>query len=131
MLLSGVSPIIRNGDSFAAEFTVRNASERAFDATVKARIDGLAQVPPPQKLALGPGQGTTISWNVEVPAVARELKYHVDASVDHGPSDHLLITQRVIPAVPVRALQATLMQLYKPILQPVAAAAPPLFAVGG
>ena len=44
MLLSGVSPIIRNGDSFAAEFTVRNASERAFDATVNAKIDGLAQV---------------------------------------------------------------------------------------
>jgi alpha-2-macroglobulin len=74
MLLSGVSPIIRNDDSFAAEFTVRNASERAFDATVNAKIDGLKQVPPPQKLALSPGQGTTISWNVEVPAAVQELK---------------------------------------------------------
>ena len=74
MLLSGVSPIIRNGDSFAAEFTVRNASERAFDATVNAKIDGLAQVPPPQKLALAPGQGTTISWNVEVPAAVQRTQ---------------------------------------------------------
>jgi alpha-2-macroglobulin len=131
MLLSGVSPIIRNGDSFAAEFTVRNASERAFDTTVNAKIDGLAQVPPPQKIALAPGQGTTISWNVEVPAVARELKYHVDASVEHGPSDHLLITQRVIPAVPVRALQATLLQLDKPIAQPVARPTDALAGVGG
>jgi alpha-2-macroglobulin len=131
MLLSGVSPIIRNGDSFAAEFTVRNASERAFDATVNAKIDGLAQVPPPQKLALGPGQGTTISWNVEVPAVVRELKYHVDASVEHGPSDHLLIFQRVIPAVPVRALQATLLQVDKPIVQPVSRPADALVGVGG
>jgi hypothetical protein len=55
MLLSGVSPIIRNGDSFAAEFTVRNTSDHAFDATVKAKIDGLAHVPPLQTLALGPG----------------------------------------------------------------------------
>lgn len=131
MLLSGVSPIIRNGDSFAAEFTVRNASERAFDTTVKAKIDGLAQLPPPQKIALAPGQGTTISWNVEVPAVARELKYHVDASVEHGPSDHLLITQRVISAVPVRALQATLLQLDKPIAQPVARPTDALAGVGG
>ncbi|MGC2759056.1 alpha-2-macroglobulin family protein, partial [Candidatus Binatus sp.] len=131
MLLSGVSPIIRNGDSFAAEFTVRNASERAFDTTVQAKIDGLAVVPPPQKIALAPGQGTTISWNVEVPAVARELKYHVDASVEHGPSDHLLITQRVIPAVPVRALQATLLQLDKPIAQPVARPTDALAGVGG
>ncbi|MGC2445029.1 alpha-2-macroglobulin family protein, partial [Candidatus Binatus sp.] len=131
MLLSGVSPIIRNGDSFAAEFTVRNASDRAFDATVKAKIDGLAQVPPPQKIALAPGQGTTVSWNVAVPTVARELKYHVDASVEHGPSDHLLITQRVIPAVPVRAIQATLLQLDKPIVQPVARPTDAIVGVGG
>ena len=131
MLLSGVSPLIRNGDSFAAEFTVRNASEHAFDATVKAEIDGIAQVPPAQKLTLGPGQRTTISWNVEVPAVVRELKYHIDASVEHGPSDHLLITQRVIPAVPVRALQATLIRLEKPIVQPVARPADALAGVGG
>ena len=131
MLLSGVSPIIRNGDSFAAEFTVRNASERAFDATVSAKIDGLAQVPPPQKLALAPGQGTSISWNVAVPTVVQELKYHVDASVEHGPSDHLLITQRVIPAVPVRAFQATLLRLDKPIAQPVALPSGALPGEGG
>ncbi len=131
MLLSGVSPIIRNGDSFAAEFTVRNASERAFDATVKAKIDGLAQLPSPQKLTLAPGQGTTISWKVDVPAVARELKYHVDANVEHGPSDHLLITQRVIPAVPVRTLQATLLRLEKPVSQPVAFPAGALAGEGG
>ena len=131
MLLSGVSPIIRNGDSFAAEFTVRNASERAFEATVRAKVDGLAQVPPPQKLALAPGQGTSISWNVAVPAAVAELKYHVDASVEHGPSDHLLITQRVIPAVPVRAFQATLLRLEKPIAQPIALPASALPGEGG
>jgi uncharacterized protein YfaS (alpha-2-macroglobulin family) len=131
MLLSGVSPIIRNGDSFAAEFTVRNASERAFDATVKAKIDGLALLPPPRKLTLGPGQGTTISWNLDVPAVVHELKYHVDANVEHGPSDHLLITQRVIPAVPVRTLQATLLRLEKPIIQAVALPAGALAGEGG
>ncbi len=42
MLFSGVSPIIRTGDSFDAQFTVRNASERAFEASVSAKVDGLA-----------------------------------------------------------------------------------------
>ena len=42
MILPGVSPIIRTGDSFDAEFTVRNASERAFAANVNARIEGVA-----------------------------------------------------------------------------------------
>ncbi|HYL60006.1 MAG TPA: MG2 domain-containing protein, partial [Candidatus Acidoferrales bacterium] len=101
MLLSGVSPIIRNGDSFAAEFTVRNASEHPFEATVNAAIDGLANAPAPQKIALGPGEGRSIAWNVAVPERVRELKYHVDANVERGPADHLLITQRVLPAVPV------------------------------
>ena len=131
MLLSGVSPIIRNGDSFAAEFTVRNASEHAFDAIVTAKIDGLAQVPAPQKIALGPGQGKSIAWNVAVPAGVDELKYHVDASVAHGPQDHLLIAQRVIPTVPVRTFQATLLRLEKPVSQPVARPADALAGVGG
>ena len=42
MILPGVSPIIRAGDSFDAEFTVRNASEHAFTAAVNAKIEGLA-----------------------------------------------------------------------------------------
>ncbi|HSU90396.1 MAG TPA: alpha-2-macroglobulin family protein, partial [Sporolactobacillaceae bacterium] len=131
MLLSGVSPIIRNGDSFAAEFTVRNASERAFEATVNAKIDGLAQNPVAQRLALGPGEGKSVSWNVEVPAGAHELKYHVDASVEHGPQDHLLIAQRVISAAPVRTFQATLLRLDKPLVQPVARPADALVGEGG
>lgn len=131
MLLSGVSPIVRNGDSFAAEFTVRNASERTFDATVNAKIEGLAQAPTAQKLALGPGQGRTVSWKVAVPAGVGELKYHVDAVVEHGPQDHLLIAQRVIPAVPVRTFQATLLRLEKPIVQPVARPGDALAGAGG
>src|SRR5260370_24568141 len=131
MLLSGGSPIIRNGDSFAAEFTVRNASERAFDATVNAKIDGLAQKPAAEKLALGPGEGKSISWSVKVPVGVGELKYHVDANVEHRPQDHLLIVQRVIPAVPVRTFQATLLRLEKPIIQPVARPADALVGEGG
>jgi len=115
MLLSGVSPIIRNGDSFAAEFTLRNASEPRFRCDGQCEDRRLAQVPPPQKLALGPGQATTISWNVEVPAVVRELKYHVDASVEHGPSesfaDHAARSSRGSGSA--RAFRAMLLQLDK------------------
>jgi alpha-2-macroglobulin len=98
---------------------------------VNAKIDGLAQMPTAQKLALAPGQGKSIAWNVAVPANVRELKYHVDASVEHGPQDHLLIAQRVIPAVPVRTFQATLLRSEKPLLQPVARPADALVGAGG
>jgi hypothetical protein len=132
MLLSGVSPIIRSGDSFAAEFTVRNASERPFEATVNAKVEGLGDsAQPPQKLALAPGEGRSIAWKVAVPAGVKELKYQIDATVERGPSDHLLIKQRVIPAVPVRALQATLLRLEKPIEQPIARPSDAIPDLGG
>jgi uncharacterized protein YfaS (alpha-2-macroglobulin family) len=133
MLFAGVSPIIRTGDSFDAQFTVRNASERAFEASVSATIDGLANPRQPmQKLQLGAGDGKTITWTISVPASAAELKYHVDATtVAGGPSDHLLITQRVLKAVAVRTYQATLMRWEKPIAQPVARPSDALPGEGG
>lgn len=131
MLFSGVSPIIRIGDSFAAEFTVRNASEGPLDVTVASKIDGIAATPPPQKLQLGAGEGKAIDWNVAVPLGVSELKYHVDATATQGASDHLLSTQAVLPAVPVETLQATLQQIEKPITQPVAIPADALKGQGG
>ena len=71
MILPGVSPIIRAGDSFDAEFTVRNASEQPFAATVTAKIEGLAAQPAPQKLELAPGDGKSIDWKVAVPIGVR------------------------------------------------------------
>ncbi|MGH7914329.1 MAG: alpha-2-macroglobulin family protein, partial [Candidatus Binataceae bacterium] len=123
MILPGVSPIIRAGDSFDAEFTVRNASEHAFTADVNAKIEGIAGQPAPQTLELAPGEGKSIDWTVIVPTGVSELRYHIDAAVAGGPanqSDHLMITQRVLPVVPVRTYQATLTRWEKPIAQPVA-----------
>ncbi len=133
MVFAGVSPIIRTGDAFDAQFTVRNASEKAFETSVSARVDGLTGAQPAaQKLQLGPGDGKTVSWKIDVPLAARELKYHVDATTTAGgPSDHLLITQRVIKAVPVRTYQGTLLRWEHPIEQPIARPADAIPGEGG
>jgi uncharacterized protein YfaS (alpha-2-macroglobulin family) len=133
MLFAGVSPIIRIGDSFDAQFTVRNASERAFEARVSGRIDGLSTPQQPvQKVQLGPGDGRTVSWRISVPPAIAQLKYYIDATTTaNGPSDHLLISQRVVPAVPVRTYQATLLRWDKPVVQPVARPADALPDAGG
>jgi len=130
-LFSGVSPIARTGDSFAAEFTIRNASDHAFAANVTGVVDGLMTQPPPQKISLGPGDGKTFSWNIAVPDNASALKYHVDAVVPRGASDHLAISQQIIPAVPVRTWEATLVQLDQPVSQPVAIPSDALAGQGG
>jgi len=134
MLFAGVSPIIRTGDSFDAQFTVSNASEHALETAVSARVEGLAAAAPQpvQKLQLGPGEGRTIGWKINVPMGVAQLKYHVEAiTAAGGPSDHLLITQRVLPAVPVRTYQATLIRWEKPITQPIARPADAIPGAGG
>jgi len=120
MILPGISPVIRAGDSFDAQFTVRNSSQRAFVADVAARIQGLSIPPLTQKLELLPGAGRTLDWKVTVQRDASELRYRVDAAVAHGQSDHLAVTQRVLTPVPVRTYQATLVRLETPVVQPVA-----------
>lgn len=130
-LFSGLSPIARVGDSFAAEFTVRNASDRTFDVNLSGAIEGLKSNPAPQKLSLAPGDGKKIDWNVAVPLGVSALKYRVDALASATAADHLLITQQIIPAVPVRTWQATLVQLDKPLTQPVAMPSDALAGQGG
>jgi uncharacterized protein YfaS (alpha-2-macroglobulin family) len=131
MILPGVSPIIRAGDSFDAEFTVRNASDHAFTADVRAKIEGIADQPTRQVVELAPGEGKSIDWKVTVPMGVSELRYRVDAaSIAGQPSDHLMITQRVLPVVPIRTYQATLMRWEKPIAEPVAMPADALAGQG-
>ncbi len=130
-LFSGVSPIARIGDSFSAEFTVRNASDGALDVNLSGAIEGLKSNPATHKFSLGPGAGKTIDWNVGVPVGVAALKYHVDAVASPTASDHLLITQQIIPAVPVRTWQATLVQLDKSLTQPLAIPSDALAGQGG
>jgi alpha-2-macroglobulin len=131
MILAGVSPIIRAGDSFDAQFTIRNASQHAFTADVTAHINGLSSQPLAQKVALAPGDGKTLDWTVVVPRNVAELGYRVDAAVPHGPSDRLAVAQRVLNPVPVRTYQATLVRLEKPVVEPVAMPANALAGQGG
>src|SRR5579885_1692649 len=130
-LFSGVSPIARTGDSFPAEFTVRNASDRAFDVSISGAIEGISASPPPMKISLGPGDGKNFNWNIVAPRGVSALKYTVDAAASSGASDHLRISQQILPVVPVRVWQATLVQLDKPLSQPIAVPAGAVAGEGG
>jgi uncharacterized protein YfaS (alpha-2-macroglobulin family) len=113
LLFSGIPPLIRQGDRFLSTFTVRNTTERAMKVRISARIQPAAGSPQPQELTLGSGESREIGWNLTAPMGAESLKYEIEASGDGGASDRLAVTQKVIPAVPVRVLQATLIQVGK------------------
>jgi uncharacterized protein YfaS (alpha-2-macroglobulin family) len=114
MLFPGLPPLVREQDRFRATFTVRNASERAIDAVVNAMQNGNAL--PPVEVSLPAGESRNVGWDVNVPIDKDAIKWEVSLR-EKGTSedgDRLKTAQKVIAAVPVRTLQATIMQLDAP-----------------
>ena len=119
MLLAGIPPLVREGDRFMAEFTVRNTTIRTMEVALQAQVDGLAEHPGSRAINLSPGEAKTVGWDITVPVGVQALRYAVHASEPGGATDRLRITQQVRQAVPVRTLQATLSRWEQALHQPV------------
>ncbi len=124
MLLPGLPPLVREGDRFRAEMTVRNTTARAMTVEARGIVAGLPAPLAPQTLSLGPGAAAAVGWDVTVPAGVTTLGWDVEVGERGGVADHLRVTQQVRPAVPVRTLAATLFR-WSPDAAPVPVARPP------
>lgn len=111
LLFSGVPPLARQGDRFAATFTARNAAERSMKVKLSLKVEPAASSPAPQEITLESGESREIHFDLTAPKNAESLKYTLDAVVDGVTADKLAVTQKVIPALPVRIIQATLTQI--------------------
>jgi uncharacterized protein YfaS (alpha-2-macroglobulin family) len=130
-VLSGLPPLVREGDRFAAMLTLRNttAQPMAVKATLagtvnsgNAAINRSALNLPPQDVTIAAGAAQEVVWPIDVPADAFSITWEASAQAGaNGPRDRLKVTQLVTAAVPVRVLQATLQQLDGPFSLPVAA----------
>jgi hypothetical protein len=125
MVLPGIAPLVREGDRFPAEFTLRNASTRAMQVTVTGQAEGLSVPLPPQTLTLSPGEARAVTWDLTVPSGVQRVQYTVEAKETGGAAsangavDRLQVEQQVRPAVPIRPIQATLLRWEEIIRQPV------------
>ena len=147
-LLSGLPPLVREGDSFSAMLTLRNTTAR--EMKVRATLQGVANAPAanggdivrtplefaPQDVVLAASSAKEIGWPINVPADVFSVTWEAAAEEQGGASaqerikDRLKITQLVSPAVPVRVLQATLQQLEGNFSLPVVAPADALPETG-
>ncbi len=132
-LIGGLSPMAREGDAFAAGFTVRNTTTRAMrvqvEAVAKAAQGGApdpahgeggsaataARTGPVEigthrgTLELAAGASARIDVPVEVPAGATRIDWTLSARQEGGAAaDRLVLRQSVAPAVPQTVRQATL-----------------------
>ena len=127
-LISGLPPLVREGDAFRAQVTLRNTTDRAMRVVVTPRVTGLDLAP--QTVSLAADTAGEVAWTVTVPEQAFDaagalMNWRIDAVGQDGEraSDSLAITQKVLPALPVTVQQATLAQVDGTLTVPVAAPA--------
>ncbi|MCM8731210.1 alpha-2-macroglobulin [Hephaestia sp. GCM10023244] len=107
-LYSGLPPLVRSGDFFAAGFTLRNGSDKPMTVTATVDVQPRVATGKPLTLTIPAGGAAPIAWNLTAPEGVSNLKWHVTARSTDGKTDQLTVDQEVIPAVPVSVWAATL-----------------------
>ncbi|MBI3246302.1 MAG: alpha-2-macroglobulin [Deltaproteobacteria bacterium] len=110
MVLPGLAPIVREGDRFRAEVTVRNTTDHAMTVTMKGQVSAPLGTLASQLLQLASGEARVAGWELTAPQGVENLQYEFEVEAEDGTRDRVQAKQDVFAAVPVRTLQATLSQ---------------------
>lgn len=115
-IISGLPPLVREGDQFRAQFTLRNTTEKEMKVEVTLKASQIELKP--QTVAIAAGGSQELVWDVTAPAQlafapGQRIDWEIAAKDTAGSqaSDALKISQRIVPAIPVTVQQATLMQV--------------------
>jgi uncharacterized protein YfaS (alpha-2-macroglobulin family) len=120
-IVSGLPPMVREGDRYRASVTVRNTTAQVMEVNVAANLastEGM-QALAPQKLRIDAGGAQEAAWDVQAPYNARSVDWTISAE-GLSARDRMKLSQKVAEAVPVTVQQATLAQLEKPVSMAVA-----------
>ncbi|MGH8201434.1 MAG: alpha-2-macroglobulin family protein [Steroidobacteraceae bacterium] len=120
ILTSGLPPLVRGGDHYAATFTVRNTTAHAIAARVVAVSSATAGNGREQAVRLAAGQARDLTWPAVAPIGADRIEWNVTVREVGGSGyDHLQVRETAIPAYRVRTYEATIAQLTAPLIIPV------------
>jgi uncharacterized protein YfaS (alpha-2-macroglobulin family) len=117
ILLSGLPPVVREGDRFAATFTVRNTTNATMAVEVTADVAPASGISLDAKRVEVPaGQARDVTWETTVPVGPASLEWDVSAKhVDGTARDRVKVSEAIKPVFPVRTYQATISQLTVPL----------------
>jgi uncharacterized protein YfaS (alpha-2-macroglobulin family) len=119
ILLSGLPPLVREGDRYAATFTVRNTTDHVLTARVQPSSRAIREPLVALEARIAAGEARDLTWTVNAPVGVSRVDWDVTASAGVV-RDHLKVSETVIPAFPVRTYQATIAQLTGPLRLPAA-----------
>jgi alpha-2-macroglobulin len=114
-IISGLPPLVREGDEFRAQLTLRNTTKAAMKVEVSPRASLLELKS--QTIDIPAGESREVAWNVIAPpqlAFTRfeAILWEIEAKDSVGGArDALKARQRIVPAVPITVQQATLVQV--------------------
>ncbi|MDD5388239.1 MAG: MG2 domain-containing protein [Gallionellaceae bacterium] len=129
-LISGLPPVLREGDRLQAHVTVRNGSERWMQVEVSGAVHGDSADrpsgirPTPQTVRLAAGESRELAWPVSVPERGDSLEWTFNAVEVGGKGrDALKVKQALRDAVPLRVQSSALYRVENKLELPVAAPA--------
>ena len=134
-LISGLPPVVREGDQFMALFTVRNTTAQPMQVQLQPQATGLELAA--QNVDIPAGEAKTLEWPVQLPIALAQadegtVRWTVQATDrTSGASDALTVGQRLLPAVPLTVQQATLVQMEGRLDMPVQWPAQAVLGKGG
>ena len=114
-IISGLPPLVREGDAFTARISLRNTTAKAMRVQVQARAS-LLDIPA-KTVEIAAGQAADVLWQVTAPEQlgqtrAQALLWEINAQdAGSGARDALKVSQRIIPAVPLAVQQGRLLQI--------------------
>ena len=114
-IVSGLPPLVRGGDQFRAQLTLRNTTARAMQVQLQPRATLLQLAA--QQVDIPAGEARELAWDVTAPEPlaqtrTQSLLWEIEARDRlSGARDALKVSQRLIPATPVTVQQASLVQL--------------------
>ena len=134
MLLAGIAPLAREGDFLRAGVTLRNTTQKPMNVEAKLAVTAGTEKTDYETLreGLSPGEAKEIGWDIRIPSGVDRLDYEISALERDGKtSDRVKVSQKVVPAVPVRTWQATLAQVRDKVEFPVERPAGAIAGKGG
>ena len=141
-IVSGLPPLVREGDRYQAGITLRNTTKAAMDVDVEAgfsplafdngpvRVEAEGDRLPLQRIHLDADASQVVEWPVTVRTGVRSLAWSIGAKSGSA-ADRIKVTQKVVAAVPVTVQQATLAQVDRSYTLPIAAPADALAGIDG
>jgi len=115
LLFSGLPPVVRTGDRFFQEFTLKNNSGNSMSLSLSLSAEGAngRENFPEQNLNLQPGESKKVSWETQVGEKPGERIVKMEVVSKEKKLDSLKITQKIEDSIPVRTTQGTLFRIEK------------------